>query len=42
MTDTHENKPQKNETTNKRRYLPSAERKREILKAAFEEFSHRG
>ena len=42
MTDTHENKPQKNETTTKRRYLPSAERKREILKAAFEEFSHRG
>ncbi|MGO3841400.1 MAG: TetR/AcrR family transcriptional regulator [Alcaligenes pakistanensis] len=42
MTDTHENKPQKNETTTKRRYLPSAERKREILKVAFEEFSHRG
>lgn len=42
MTDTHQNKSQKNETTNKRRYLPSAERKREILKAAFDEFSHRG
>lgn len=42
MTDTHQNKPPKNESTNKRRYLPSAERKREILKAAFEEFLHRG
>lgn len=42
MTDTHQNKPHKNESTNKRRYLPSAERKREILKAAFDEFSHRG
>ncbi len=42
MTDKHQNKPQKNETTPKRRYLPSAERKREILQAAFEEFSHRG
>lgn len=38
MTD----KTQKNESTTKRRYLPSAERKREILQAAFEEFSQHG
>lgn len=42
MTDSPSNKSTKNESTNKRRYLSSAERKREILSAAFEEFSHRG
>lgn len=42
MTDIHPNKTPKNESSTKRRYLPSAQRKCEILQAAFEEFSSRG